>query len=117
MQLRPGTLAFLAQREGLRLPVEEIQDDPVLSTRLAVRYLGTLVKSFHGDVDRALMAYNAGPHRLHVAVKARDTQRLDRLASYPRRVHRAYRRLQALTPADALAEAERASALRPADGE
>ncbi|MBS2031097.1 MAG: lytic transglycosylase domain-containing protein [Deltaproteobacteria bacterium] len=107
MQLRPGTLAFLAKRDGIRLPIDEIQDDPVLSTRLAVRYLGRLVKSFHGDLDRALMAYNAGPHRLHVAVKARDTARLDRLSSYPRRVRRAWRHLESLPGTDDTAVAER----------
>jgi soluble lytic murein transglycosylase len=106
MQLRPGTLAFLAHRSGLKLPADEILQDPVLSTRLAVRYIGRLVKSFHGDLDQALMAYNAGPHRLHVAVKARDFERLDRLSSYPRRVHRAYRHLRSLPPADDLALAD-----------
>jgi len=107
MQLRPSTLAFLARRSGLKLPAEEILKDPVLSTRLAVRYIGRLVKSFGGDLDHALMAYNAGPHRMHVAVKARDVERLDRLSSYPRRVHRAYRHLRSLPPADGMALAER----------
>lgn len=107
MQVRPSTLAFLARQQGLRLPLAEIEHDPVLSTRLAIRYLGRLVQSFHGDIDRALMAYNAGPHRLHVAVSARDTDRLGRLAAYPRRVHRAYRRLQALPPSDDLTLATR----------
>jgi soluble lytic murein transglycosylase len=114
MQLRPSTLAFLAKREGLKLPVEEIQADPVLSTRLAVRYLAQLSRSFHGDLDRTLMAYNAGPHRLHVAFKENDLDRLDRLQSYPRSVRRAYRRLQALPPGDDETVAERQSAsLRP----
>ena len=107
MQLRPNTLAYLAKRDGIRLPIDEIQDDPVLSTRLAVRYLGKLVKSFHGDLDRALMAYNAGPHRLHVAVKARDTARLDRLSTYPRRVRRAWRNLELLPATDDTAVADR----------
>ena len=107
MQVRPSTLAFLARQQGLRLPLAEIGNDPVLSTRLAIRYLGRLVQSFHGDLDRALMAYNAGPHRLHVAVSERDVDRLDRLAVYPRRVHRAYRRLQALPPSDDLTLATR----------
>lgn len=117
MQLRPSTLSFLAQREGLRLPLAEIEQDPVLSTRLAVRYLARLVKSFHGDLDKALMAYNAGPHRIHVAVKARDSERLDRLASYPRRVRRAYRRLRALPPADDLTVAESQPLVGFRDGE
>jgi soluble lytic murein transglycosylase len=110
MQLRPSTLAFLARREGIRLPIEDIEQDPVLSTRLAVRYLGRLQASFHGDIDRALMAYNTGPHRLHVAVKARDSERLDRLSAYPRAVRRAYRRFRALPPSDDTAIAERSDA-------
>lgn len=117
MQLRPSTLEFLAHSEGLRLPLEEIEQDPVLSTRLAVRYLGRLTKSFHGDLDRALMAYNAGPHRLHQAFKDNNTDRLDRLASYPRRVRRVYRRLRALPPADDLTLADRQAALDVAGSE
>lgn len=118
MQLRPSTLSFLAKREGLKLPVEEIQADPVLSTRLAVRYLAQLSRSFHGDLDRTLMAYNAGPHRLHLAFKENDTDRLDRLQSYPRSVRRAYRRLRALPPSDdesAVAERRDPAPLAPGE--
>jgi soluble lytic murein transglycosylase-like protein len=107
MQVRPTTLAFVAQREGLKLPIEEIQRDPVLSARLAVRYLGRLVVAFKGNLDLALMAYNAGPHRLNTLLI--DGGDLAPFQGYPRAVRRAWQRLLARPSTDDLAVAERSS--------
>jgi soluble lytic murein transglycosylase-like protein len=104
MQIKPTTLAFIAHQQGIRLPTEEILRDPVLSTRLAVRYLGRLNQAFHGDLDAALMAYNAGPHRISSARAEHDA---DRFLIYPRNVRRAWRRLRALPPSDDQTVAER----------
>jgi len=46
MQIRPSTLHFLAEKEGLRLSREEVAADPALCVRLGIRYLRTLQERF-----------------------------------------------------------------------
>ncbi len=86
MQLQPATLYFLAEREGLRLSREEIDADPALRVRLGVRYLAFLQKQF-GDLDLALMAYNAGPTRVFAGLKERN---LEAFRRYVATVHREF---------------------------
>ncbi|MHB8876086.1 MAG: lytic transglycosylase domain-containing protein [Myxococcaceae bacterium] len=90
MQIMPATLYFLAQKEGLRLSIEEVQADPALRVRLGVRYLKYLQGRFR-DLDMALMAYNAGPTRIAQAAKEHD---LERYRSYPSLVRRDFRRFR-----------------------
>jgi soluble lytic murein transglycosylase len=52
MQIKPSTLHFLAEKEGLRLSREEVASDPSLGVRLGIRYLRTLHDRF-GDLDLA----------------------------------------------------------------
>ncbi len=102
MQFRPHTLAWFAQLQGVRLSLDEIYRDPALSVRLGIRYLRTLERNFK-DLDRALMAYNAGPHRLRLALHDGDA---DRFRGYPRRVRTEYARFRrdlGLAPASAVA--------------
>ena len=73
MQLRPTTLVWVAQREGVKLSRAELEADPALNVRLGVRYLKYLKEFFRGRLDFALMAYNAGPNRLLAGLKARNT--------------------------------------------
>jgi soluble lytic murein transglycosylase-like protein len=68
MQIKPSTLYFLAQRTGLKLSRQEVASDPALGVRLGIRYLRWLNDRF-GNLDLALMAYNAGPTRIRQAVK------------------------------------------------
>ena len=82
MQIEPVTLYFLAQRQGLKLSREEVAADPALCVRLGVRYLRTLQDTFGGNLDLALMAYNAGPTRIVQAIRAHE---LDEYRSYPER--------------------------------
>ncbi|XXF81617.1 lytic transglycosylase domain-containing protein [Myxococcaceae bacterium GXIMD 01537] len=91
MQIRPSTLHFLAEKEGLRLSREEVAKDPALCVRLGIRYLRTLQERFGGDLDLALMAYNAGPTRIWQAIKEGD---LEHFRPYPRAVRRDFRRLR-----------------------
>ena len=69
MQVRPTTLFSVAEREGLRLSASEIEADPSLNVRLGVRYLKSMRDQFRGNLDLALMAYNAGPTRVFLSIK------------------------------------------------
>ncbi|GHG92061.1 hypothetical protein GCM10012319_53570 [Comamonas sp. KCTC 72670] len=91
MQIKPSTLHFLAEKEGLRLSREEVTADPALCVRLGIRYLRSLQERFGGDLDLALMAYNAGPTRIRNAIKQGE---LDRFRRYPRAVRRDFRRFR-----------------------
>lgn len=91
MQLRPTTLSWVAQREGVKLSREELEADPSLNVRLGVRYLKYLKDLCRGRLDLALMAYNAGPNRLIAGVKARNTEPWQ---NYVRAVRREYSMLK-----------------------
>jgi soluble lytic murein transglycosylase-like protein len=90
MQIKPSTLHFLAEKEGLRLTRAEVASDPALCVRLGIRYLRQLQDRF-GELDLALMAYNAGPARLTKAMRGRA---LEVFRQYPRRVRREFRRFR-----------------------
>lgn len=90
MQIKPSTLHFLAQKEGLRLTPAEVSADAALCVRLGVRYLRSLHDRF-ADLDLALMAYNAGPARITRAMRTRGT---DFFRRYPRLVRRDFRRFR-----------------------
>jgi hypothetical protein len=90
MQIRPSTLYFLAQKEGLKLSREEVAADPALCVRLGIRYLKSLEDRF-GDLEMALMAYNAGPSRIRQAVRGNE---LEYFRRYPRMVLRDFERFK-----------------------
>lgn len=87
MQIQPVTLHFIAQREGIKLTHREIEADPALRVRLGVRYLKYLSSRFGNDLDLALMAYNAGPTRVYLAMRQHE---LDPFRNYVRAVRREY---------------------------
>jgi soluble lytic murein transglycosylase-like protein len=89
MQLRPPTFKFIAELEGVGLPADKAaQDDPILNVRLGIRYLKLLAGSFD-SLGVALVAYNAGPHRVNGYLN-RGEPIPESLRSYPHRVRRAY---------------------------
>jgi soluble lytic murein transglycosylase len=90
MQILPGTLAYLAESEGLRLGAEEVEADAALCVRLGVRFLRRLQDQF-GTLDLALMAYNAGPTRVR---QARRDGEGEPSRGYARRVQREYLRFR-----------------------
>lgn len=90
MQLRPTTLYFVAEKEGVKLSRAEMDADPALSVRIGVRYLKQM-KDLFGDLDLALMAYNAGPNRLLASLKERN---LEPFRNYVRAVRRNYTALR-----------------------
>jgi soluble lytic murein transglycosylase-like protein len=91
MQIKPSTLHFLAGKEGLRLSRDEVAADPALCVRLGIRYLRNLQDRFGGDLELALMAYNAGPTRIRKAIKDGE---LEAFRRYPRLVKRDFRRFR-----------------------
>jgi soluble lytic murein transglycosylase-like protein len=90
MQVRNATAMYLGEQEQMGLGPQTV-DDPALNVRVGIRYLHRLQKAF-GDLSLALVAYNAGPHRvseyLHDGVPLPD-----RLTAYPRKVRSQYRKL------------------------
>jgi soluble lytic murein transglycosylase len=66
MQLMPPTGRALARSVGVRrLTVAQLHD-PAMGLQLGTRYLKEMIDRFGGKVERALAAYNAGPHRVAV---------------------------------------------------
>jgi len=60
MQIMPGTGEYIARKKGAAFKVDSLFD-PETNIRFGAFYLASLLKSFGGDLDRALAAYNAGP--------------------------------------------------------
>lgn len=92
MQIQPTTLHFVAQKHGIRLTREEVAADQALNVRLGIRYLRDLQNRFGGDLDLALMAYNAGPTKIRAALKRPGG--LDVFRRYPHLVRRDFRRFR-----------------------
>jgi len=91
MQIMPPTAGWLLKHDGVR-PAHLF--NPVLNIELGTAYLAQLMNRFGGDLNRALIAYNAGPavaRSLH-----RGTPAFKRLSAYPKAVLAAYATL--LTP-------------------
>jgi soluble lytic murein transglycosylase len=64
-QLSPVSARWRAQELGLPEPTEaELLSDPLLNARLGADNLAWLLRTYDGDVERALCAYNAGARRL-----------------------------------------------------
>ncbi len=92
MQVRNATAMYLGEKEQLGLGPKTV-NDPALNVRVGIRYLHRLQRSF-GDLSLALVAYNAGPHR--VSAYLHDGVALpDRLTAYPRKVRSHYHKLLA----------------------
>ena len=88
MQLQPSTFAWIAGREPDIGDGAAVSEDPVIDVRLAVRYFAWLERRFPRR-EEALMAYNAGPSRLHRYKRARIPSTV---RDYPRKVMREYSR-------------------------
>jgi soluble lytic murein transglycosylase len=64
MQIYPPTGRVLARSLGVAYRRQALHD-PKVSLQFGTRYLRQMVDLFGGRVERALAAYNAGPHRVH----------------------------------------------------
>jgi soluble lytic murein transglycosylase-like protein len=90
MQLQPSTMEREAARSGLAAGDPH---DPVVNVRVGIRYFRRLVQTF-GRIDRALMAYNAGPNRIGAFLQGGRIPAQYRV--YPARVFAEQRRLRRL---------------------
>ena len=89
MQLR--RLALETEEREAGLPPGDVHD-PVHNVRMGIRYLARMVATF-GDVDLALVAYNAGPSRaLSMLVSVEEVP--ESAWAYARKVRREERRLR-----------------------
>ncbi len=89
MQLMPGT--------ALKLGVQDAFE-PGANIDAGTRYLRELLLQYHGDVAKALAAYNSGPHRVdqyHGVPPYRETR------AYVRRVINDYNRSKSASKKDA----------------
>ncbi len=89
MQLLEPTMEEELQRSGHE---KAEPNDPIANVTAGVRYLRRLLKTFGGEVDVALMAYNAGPGRILGHLKAGEIP--VRFREYPERVNRELTRLR-----------------------
>jgi soluble lytic murein transglycosylase len=66
MQLMPPTGRALARAAGIKkLAVSQLHD-PAIGLKLGTVYLREMIDRFGGKIERAVAAYNAGPHRVAV---------------------------------------------------
>ena len=90
MQLMPPTAQELFVGRKASLKTAHLFN-PVLNIELGTAYIGQLLHRFNGDLQRALIAYNAGPSVARALVHGSKSYR--RLQAYPRAVLAAYRDL------------------------
>jgi soluble lytic murein transglycosylase len=63
MQIMPKTGRVLARTLGVRFRTQSLHN-PEVSLGFGTRYLRDMIDRYDGRVERALAAYNAGPHRV-----------------------------------------------------
>jgi len=101
MQLMPPTAQELA---SAKLNKRHLFD-PVLNIELGTAYVAQLLRRFDGDLNKALIAYNAGPSVARSVKKGSRAYR--RLDAYPQAVIAAYRDLTQGRQAEAFPLAQR----------
>jgi soluble lytic murein transglycosylase len=92
MQMMPDTGTWLANRKGMTFRKNNLFDSE-LNVELGTAYLAQLIAEF-GSVDRALVAYNAGPGLAKRILQSRDSRKKF-MAGYPKKVIGEWHRLKA----------------------
>jgi rubrerythrin len=90
MQLLEPTMRRERERSGL---ASADPRDPVANVQAGVRYLRRLLDAFDGELDTALMAYNAGPSRIRGHLRQGGIP--ERFHVYPKKVRGELERLRA----------------------
>lgn len=93
MQMMPDTGSWLAKKRGSEWHSKDYLFDSELNVELGCAYLANLIHNF-GRVDKALVAYNAGPG-LAKKILANRASRTKFMAGYPHKVIGEWRKLQA----------------------
>ncbi|XXF80997.1 lytic transglycosylase domain-containing protein [Myxococcaceae bacterium GXIMD 01537] len=93
MQVMPGTGTYLADKAGMDLRRHSNLFDSETNVELGTAYLADLIQRF-GSLERALVAYNAGPGLAKRILAKRDV-RVKFMAGYPAKVVREYQKLKA----------------------
>ncbi|MBU8897406.1 lytic transglycosylase domain-containing protein [Corallococcus sp. H22C18031201] len=93
MQVMPNTGTYLANKAGFRLGRRTNLFDAETNVELGTAYLADLIQRF-GTLERALVAYNAGPG-LAQRILARRERRVKFMAGYPAKVVKEFRKLKA----------------------
>jgi soluble lytic murein transglycosylase len=93
MQVMPDTGGWLLSRRGLELRRRTNLFDVELNVEIGVGYLSELIRDF-GSIERALVAYNAGPGAAE-KILARSATRRKFMQGYPAKVMGEYHKLKA----------------------
>jgi soluble lytic murein transglycosylase len=103
MQLMPPTAQWIMDKDANDDSTGPMRAEhlfnPVFNIKLGTAYLAQLLNRFDGDMNLALIAYNAGPGTAHSLVP--NSKAFKRLSVYPQSVLAAYRTL--LNPPQQLA--------------
>lgn len=93
MQVMPDTGSYLADKAGYRLGRSTNLFDAETNIELGTAYLANLIERF-GNIEHALVAYNAGPAQAKKILAQRDSRKKF-LAGYPTKVVKEFRKLKA----------------------
>jgi soluble lytic murein transglycosylase len=93
MQMMPDTGSWLAKRRGSTWRSKNYLFDSELNVELGCAYLASLIHQF-GSVDKALVAYNAGPG-MAKKILAKRAVRVKFMAGYPHKVIGEWKKLKA----------------------
>lgn len=93
MQVMPDTGTYLADKAGFPLRRSTNLFDFETNVELGAAYLATLIKDF-GALDKALVAYNAGPGMAKKILASREVRKKF-MAGYPAKVVGEFRKLKA----------------------
>ena len=107
MQVMPDTGTWLAERSGWKLGRSTNLFDSELNVQLGTAYIAELIARF-GSVEKALVAYNAGPG-LAKRILAKPDVKKRFLAGYPKKVVGEFRRLKSKQESELTQRAEKAT--------
>jgi soluble lytic murein transglycosylase len=105
MQVMPDTGTWLAERGGAKLGRPTNLFDSELNVQLGTAYIAELIARF-GSVEKALVAYNAGPG-LAQKILAKPDVKKRFLAGYPKKVVGEFRKLKARQESELTLRAEK----------
>ena len=94
MQVMPNTGKWLAERRGEKMRRTENLFDSEYNIELGTMYLAELIEEF-GTIEKALVAYNAGPGNAKKILNGRPEFRKRFLAGYPAKVVGDFKKLRA----------------------